>query len=157
MIIHLIRHAHAGNRKQWEGADELRPLSPRGEAQARAIARSLADVGVDRLWSSRFTRCVQTLDPLARQRGLTIEAIDDLAEGGSGRGALDALVAAARDGHVVAASSHGDVIPEILDAARADGATLVGTDSPRKGARYELALVDGRVHRITHVDAPDTA
>ncbi|QXC60953.1 histidine phosphatase family protein [Aquihabitans sp. G128] len=155
MLIHLIRHAHAGSRKDWKGDDELRPLSRRGERQAEVIDRALADAGIDLLWSSRFVRCVQTLDPLAHRLGLAVDTTDDLTEGGSGPKALDALLAAAEAGHVVAASSHGDVIPEIVDEAVRRGAELHGPSSPSKAARYELTVVDGRVTHLRHVPAPD--
>ncbi|MCU1498870.1 MAG: hypothetical protein JWM47_2823 [Acidimicrobiales bacterium] len=155
MLIHLIRHAHAGSRKHWHGDDRLRPLSHRGERQAAAVADELADAGIDQLWSSVFVRCVQTLEPIAHRRGLEIEARDDLTEGGSGAKALDALLAAADAGHVVAASSHGDVIPAIVDEAVRRGAKLHGTDSPRKAARYEITVVDGTATHLRHVEAPD--
>lgn len=155
MSIHLIRHAHAGSRKGWPGDDQLRPLSRRGIAQAAIIDRDLADAGIDLLWSSRFVRCVQTLEPMAERLGLEIVATDDLSEGGSGAKALDALLAAAEAGHVVAASSHGDVIPDIVHQAVRRGAELHGSDSPGKGARYELTVVDGAVTHVRHVAAPD--
>lgn len=155
MLIHLIRHGHAGSRKAWTGTDRQRPLSDRGQAQAQAIARDLADTGIDRLWSSPFVRCVQTLEPLARRLALDVDVIDGVAEGGDGAAALDALLATAAEGHIVAASSHGDVIPAIVEEAIDRGATLDGPRSGKKGARYELTVVDGRVDRIFHVDAPD--
>ena len=59
--LHLIRHAHAGSRSEWEGDDEVRPLSKRGWRQAEAIGVALADSGIDLLWTSRYVRCRQTL------------------------------------------------------------------------------------------------
>lgn len=157
MLIHLIRHAHAGSRKGWSGDDEHRPLSERGRAQAAAIGEALAGAGIDRLWSSRFVRCVQTLEPLGADLDLKVEVTEELTEGGSGAAALDLLLAAAAEGTIVAASSHGDVIPRIVDEAVRRGAHLDGPDALRKGARYELAVRDGQVDRITHVETPDPA
>ena len=156
MLIHLIRHAHAGSRKGWSGEDNKRPLSDRGLAQSEAIAAALAEAGVDRLWSSSFVRCVQTLEPLGRRLGISVYPFAELAEGGSGRKALDALLEAAAAGHTVAASSHGDVIPAIIDAAMQAGATLDGPSSPRKGARYELTVEGTEVTHIHHIDPPPT-
>ncbi len=154
MLIHLIRHAHAGSRRAWPGSDQQRPLSDRGEAEAALIGRALADGGVTTLWSSPFTRCVQTLEPLGCLLDVPVVTFTELAEGGRGKPALALLLAASAEGRVVAASSHGDVIPAIVEAALEAGATLDGPRSPKKGARYELSVEDGRVCHMVHVPAP---
>jgi 8-oxo-dGTP diphosphatase len=153
--LHLIRHAHAGSRSEWEDDDALRPLSKRGRAQADAIAEALAGAGIDVLWTSRYLRCRQTLEPLAAMLDLPITDHDLLAEGSWGNEALDALLDAAADGTVIAASSHGDVIPAIVAAATRRGAELSGPRALTKGARYECAIVDGQISRIVAVAAPD--
>lgn len=155
MLIHLVRHAHAGSRQHWEGPDRVRPLSDRGERQAGAIAEELADGGIDRLWSSAYDRCVQTFEPLGRRLGLEIEPQDDLAEGGSGAKAFEALLAAADAGHVVAACSQGDVIPAIVEEAVRRGATLDGPANPKKGARYEITVADGTPTHLHYIPPPD--
>ena len=40
----LVRHAKAGSRDQWDGDDDLRPLSGAGREQARQLARAAAAV-----------------------------------------------------------------------------------------------------------------
>jgi 8-oxo-dGTP diphosphatase len=155
--LHLIRHAHAGSRSEWEGDDEVRPLSKRGRRQAEEIAAALADRSIDRLWTSRYVRCRQTLEPLAERLGLEVADHELLAEGAWGNEALDALLAAAADGTVVAACSHGDVIPAIVAAATRRGAELEGPRALTKGARYECTVVDGQIARIVAVPAPDRA
>lgn len=157
MPIHLIRHAHAGSRSRWDGDDELRPLSPRGEGQARVLAGDLADGGIDLVWSSRFVRCRETVEPLAAKLGLAVVDHPLLAEGGAGGAVLDALLASSAEGRTVAACSHGDVIPAVVAAALGRGAALDGPPSPAKGARYELTVLDGRVTHVQHVPAPDGA
>ncbi|MEO6627314.1 MAG: phosphoglycerate mutase family protein, partial [Aquihabitans sp.] len=57
MLIHVVRHAHAGSRKNWAGPDEDRPLSPRGLRQAQLVADALRDHPIDTLWSSPYLRC----------------------------------------------------------------------------------------------------
>lgn len=153
--IHLIRHAHAGSRREWKGDDAVRPLSERGWDQAEAIAAALADERIDRLLSSEYVRCVQTLEPLGRRLGLEVDAVDPLTEGGSGRKALDLLLERAGAGERVAACSHGDVIPAIVATALGRGAELDGPASLAKGARYVLAVKGGQVVRMTHVPPPD--
>lgn len=155
MQLHLIRHAAAGSRADWDGDDEDRPLSKRGTRQAEAIGEALATSGVDLLLTSRYLRCHQTLEPLAFHLGLAIEVCEPLSEGGWGTDALDVLLKAAADGFTVAACSHGDVIPALVYAAVRRGAELVGSGSPGKGARYTCTVADGQITRIVHVPAPD--
>ena len=155
MEIHLVRHAHAGSRKAWDDDDRERPLSERGQAQARGVLDDLADVGVDRLWSSSYVRCVQTLDPLADRLGLEVEVVDPLTEGGSGAEALDLLLYAARSGLTVAACSHGDVIPAVVATALGRGAHLDGPASAAKGGRYVLSVADGAVTALRYVPPSD--
>jgi phosphohistidine phosphatase SixA len=76
----LVRHARAGDRNAWEGDDRLRPLDDRGVAQAHALVGLLAGNSVTRVLSSPYLRCVQTVEPLARERGLAIEDREELAE-----------------------------------------------------------------------------
>ena len=155
MLIHLVRHGHAGSRSAFRGDDADRPLTGRGQREAKEISRQLSDAGVDLVWSSFFVRCRQTLEPLADSLGLPVVDHQALAEGGDGRTALDALLGTAAEGHTVAACSHGDVIPALVDAAIRRGAVLHGPPSPAKGDRYEIEVVDGRVVSLTYVPRPD--
>ena len=66
----MIRHARAGERSEWEGDDRLRPLDERGRRQAEALVDALAAFPITRIFSSPYDRCVQTVEPLAAQRGL---------------------------------------------------------------------------------------
>jgi len=152
--IHLIRHAHAGRRSAWDGEDKLRPLSPKGTAQAKAIGAALADANIDLLWTSAFVRCRQTLLPLATSVGLEIVDHGALIEGAWGTDALDAVLGAHAAGHTLAACSHGDVIPALVAAAVGRGAQLDGPRAITKGARYECTVADGQIDRIVAVPTP---
>lgn len=154
MSIHLIRHAHAGSRSDWADDDEVRPLSNKGRSQAEAIAQNLLGAGVDLIWSSRFLRCRQTVEPLATELGLSVVDAPLLAEGSSGAEALRALLEAVAQGHTVAACSHGDVIPAIVQTALRQGVALEGPVAPRKGARYEFVVAEGAIDRIVHTERP---
>lgn len=155
MLIHVVRHAHAGDRSRWDGPDDARPLTEKGHEQARAIADALAAAGIDTVWSSRYVRCRETVEPLAGKVGVDVEDHPHLAEGAWGTDALDSLLAAATDGRTVLACSHGDVIPEMIAAAVRRGAVLHGDAVPRKAARYELEVRDGQVAAIRHVPRPE--
>jgi len=155
MLIHLIRHAHAGSRSAWDKADHKRPLSPRGEGQAKAIGAALADAGIDELWTSPSLRCRQTLIPLAEATGLEVQVVDVFDEGNDGPPALDALLAAAAEGRTIAVCSHGDVIPAVVATATRRGAELEGPRAISKGGRYVATVTDGQVSHIQAVAAPD--
>jgi phosphohistidine phosphatase SixA len=74
----LNRHAFAGHRSDWQGDDRFRPLDERGRRQAEALVDALADYELDTIVSSPYTRCVQTIEPLAEARGLEIELDEQL-------------------------------------------------------------------------------
>jgi 8-oxo-dGTP diphosphatase len=132
-------------------------LSDRGEAQATEIGDALLDAGIDRLWTSRYLRCRQTLEPLAAALGLPVDDLDELAEGAWGNDALDVLLAAVAEGHIVAACSHGDVIPAIVATAVRRGAALEGPGALKKGARYECHIEHGQITLLVAVPPPDRA
>lgn len=64
MEIHLIRHAIAEDRENWNEPDELRPLTKEGEKKMRRVARGLRllDIEFTHLYSSGLTRALQTAD-----------------------------------------------------------------------------------------------
>ena len=82
MTVILVRHAAAGERSRWSGDDRLRPLDERGRRQATELAEALASRGVERVLTSPYVRCRQTVDPLAETLGLAVEERVELAEGG---------------------------------------------------------------------------
>jgi phosphohistidine phosphatase SixA len=132
MAVLLVRHAKAGRADRWEAPDDLRPLTPKGEAQAEALVATLAGFDVVRVLSSPYLRCRQTVAPLAAARGLAVEPSDDLAEG-AGRAGV-ALVRSLLEGtpHTVLCT-HGDVIEEVLVALG------IGRDEEtRKGATWVI-------------------
>ncbi|MEV4351535.1 NUDIX hydrolase [Actinoplanes sp. NPDC049596] len=65
----LVRHAHAGERKKWNGNDALRPIDPVGLGQAERFAALAATIGPERLVAATPLRCKQTLEPLAAAMG----------------------------------------------------------------------------------------
>jgi 8-oxo-(d)GTP phosphatase len=77
----VIRHASAGHRGDWPGDDSLRPLDELGRRQTAALVDQLAPFPIERVISSPFVRCVQTVKPLAAARGLELEVGHEVAEG----------------------------------------------------------------------------
>jgi 8-oxo-dGTP diphosphatase len=137
MAVFLVRHAEAGDRHRWEGADEGRPLTARGEAQAEALVARLGKLQITRILSSPYLRCTRTVAPLAADRGLDVERSHALAEG-AGRTAL-ALVRLELDGPGLVLCTHGDVAEEVLD-----GLGISRSVETAKGATWILEPTSAR-------------
>ena len=144
-MLHLVRHADAGNRGAWVGDDFERPLDDFGTMQAEAIAVALVERPVQRILSSPYVRCVDTVVPLGRALGLPVEASDELAEGSYVADALDLLgsLAAAEGDSVLC--SHGDVIPGVLWVLAQYGLDIGDLGRCKKGSIWELEVVGGRI------------
>lgn len=143
MARYVVRHAKAGQRRDWAGDDRQRPLSKRGRAQADAVAARLAGAGVTGLYASPYVRCLQTLEPLGARTGHDVVGDERLAEGAAFEDAL-ALLAEAGDGAVLC--SHGDVIPELIAAVVRHGAEVTTAPDWRKASIWVL---DGDGDAIT--------
>ena len=115
----LVRHASAGDRDDWDGDDRLRPLDARGRRQAEELVELLGPLEVRRVVSSPYARCIETVEPLAEARGLSVELDDRLAEG-AGQAAY-ALVQ--EDG--IVCCTHGDVVVDLLGRGLKKGSAVV--------------------------------
>ncbi|MGH9275944.1 MAG: SixA phosphatase family protein [Acidimicrobiales bacterium] len=125
--LYVVRHADAGTRGRSDIPDEHRRLSHRGHRQADGLRDQLADAGIDRLIASPFLRCIDTLAPLAKHLGAEVEVDQRLAEGMGFVGALE--LAEELRGTAGVLCSHGDVIPDLLEALVRRGTKL--KDEPR--------------------------
>jgi broad specificity phosphatase PhoE len=136
MTIYLVRHAKAGDRGLWRGDDWLRPLSRAGSSQARALIALLDGARFERILSSRYVRCLETVVPVAGARGLSIEVEECLAEGGDTDAALAVVRKHLGSGAVIC--SHGDVIPAVLSTLAANGVDLGADPRCPKGCVWVL-------------------
>jgi broad specificity phosphatase PhoE len=141
MTIYLVRHARAGDRSLWKQDDWLRPLSRAGRAQARGMLELLHDARFDRVLSSPYLRCIETVAPVAAARRLPIEPDDALGEGGD----LDAVFAIVRKhiGTGAVLCSHGDIIPAVLESLAASGIDLGPDPRCPKGCTWVLDAAGG--------------
>ena len=117
MTVILLRHASAGDRTTWQGDDRLRPLDERGRKQALALVDLLHALGVERVVSSPYVRCTQTVAPL----GLEIVPDERLAEGAPVEETLELL----RGLDAAVACTHGDVIENVLGHSLKKGRGVV--------------------------------
>ena len=98
MELYLLRHADAGNPTAWDGPDERRPLSDKGEKQADRLGRFLAGIGfqADAIVTSPKVRAAQTAKIVAERLGLPVGEDERLA-GELSIGALEAILRDAGD------------------------------------------------------------
>jgi len=154
VTIYLIRHAKAGDRDSWVDIDRLRPLSGRGHHQARLLIDILADAKFDRVLSSPFVRCMETVVPIAAERGRPVEPVEALAEGAR----LDEALALVRKHATLGAlmCTHGDVMPMLLDYYASQGADVPSDRQWPKGCTWKLTTdTTGEVMKARYIPAPD--
>ena len=148
--IVALRHGKAVSRSDWNKADALRPLLPRGRAQSTAIVGALRSFGVRKIVSSSATRCVQTVTPLAKALGRPITETDaisqDAWEDGRAdvRGVVGTRVAA---GKAAVLCSHGPVLPEILEEL------ALATGTVRSSAISDAASLPTGAFSVVHLCA----
>ena len=150
--LYLVRHAKAGDRERWTEDDPLRPLTAKGRRQAESLVTVFQDRAVDRILSSPFVRCVQTVRPLALARRLPVEETDLLAEGAR----LASALASLRDlGGAAVLCGHGDLIPALVEHLAAHGMTMNDPPSWKKGSVWSLGRDGGLFTAAHHLPAPD--
>jgi phosphohistidine phosphatase SixA len=151
-VAYLVRHAKAGDRSDWSGDDRLRPLTKPGQRQAEALAKTLDGEPIDRILSSGYLRCIQTVEPLGARRTLSVEPVKDLEEGAGGESVLR-LIQKYRGRNVVLCT-HGDVVEELLEGLIAQGLVQRARAQMEKGSTWVLEEQDGKVTGAKYLPAP---
>lgn len=152
MSLLLIRHADAGVRGTWRGDDRARPLSDRGRDQAARLPHLVADHPLDRVLTSPFARCVETVEPLAAARGLPVERHPDLAEATPRMLVRELLWSL--DGSSAALCSHGDVIGDLIGELRMLGVTLPPNPRWEKASTWVIDVAGRAVTAATYLPPP---
>jgi phosphohistidine phosphatase len=135
MLLHLLRHAHAGDPATWEGPDDTRPLSDKGRAQAERLGKFLARVGfgADAIVSSPKRRALETAEIVAGHLGTEV-TVDDRLVGGVDLAALEAVLEALGNPARPMLVGHDPDFSELL-------ATLCAAEIPmRKGALARVEI-----------------
>jgi len=152
MPAYVVRHAKAGDRAEWSGDDRVRPLTKSGRRQAEALADMLEREPIDKILSSGYLRCMQTVEPLGTRRKLLVEPVKELEEGAGGESVLR-LVQKFRGRHVVLCT-HGDVVEELLERLIAAGVLQRARAAMEKGSTWVLDENDGEITGARYLAAP---
>jgi 8-oxo-dGTP diphosphatase len=141
-MLVVVRHADAGDKRTWQGPDRVRPLSPAGRRQAEGLVIRLEDYPVERILSSPTVRCRQTVEPLARDRFLEIEPVEEL---GVDTGLAQMLAVFWDEGlHDAVLCTHGETIGRLLMQLAADGLVVEDPLHWPKGSAWLLQRTNGR-------------
>ncbi len=140
----LVRHAKAGRRQDWDGDDDLRPLSDAGRRQADGLRTLLPLFGAARVHSAPRRRCRQTVADLAGDLGVDVVDEPLLSEEGywadpdAAQHRVLALAEPAPCATVVC--SQGGAIPDVVAALRARAGLREADVHSRKGSFWVLGL-----------------
>lgn len=143
----LIPHMDAGDRGAWTDDQDHRPLSELGVRQAKTLTVALSSLPIVRLYASPTLRAQQTLEPLALNFRQKIELDAGLCEKqlGEDRTAMAergcaTLMRIARPDGLVAAVSHGDLIPAVIAKLTRDLGLAAMPELTERGQWYVIKL-----------------
>ncbi|MFZ4515375.1 MAG: NUDIX hydrolase [Acidimicrobiia bacterium] len=151
--VWLIRHAKAGSRYRFDGPDHLRPLTSGGQRQANALTKLLGHKPIRRLASSPYTRCVDTVTPLAHHIGCALETDARLGEGWT----PTHIYQWCAQPEPAAICTHGDLIETFLgDLVASNTAPADLLARIDKGAVWQLDTAGGSVIRVSYTPNPES-
>jgi 8-oxo-dGTP pyrophosphatase MutT (NUDIX family)/phosphohistidine phosphatase SixA len=139
----LVRHGRAGDRANWDGPDDLRPLDDRGWRQAQRLAAVLPLFGPTAVLSVPRTRCEQTVAPLAQCLGLPVTSFPELGEeefADDPEAGMRAVEQFLGGPGVTVVCSQGGAIPSALESL---GVKADGRDHP-PSAKGSVWVLGGR-------------
>ena len=103
--------------------------------------------------TSPYTRCVQTVEPLAEALGLDVEIEERLTEGSEWTHALQLAEQATSP---IVLCSHGDVIGDLMNHLSRRGVPL-DDDRIEKGSTWVLQVEGGEVVKARYLPPPTKA
>ena len=123
MTVYLVRHAEKQAAGPGAKPDKDPPLSAAGQKRALALVSAMAGVELAAVFATQFKRTQQTVEPLAKARGLTVEIVD----------ARDTPGLAERvrglSGKAVLVAGHSNTVPEVAAALGASDPFAIEDDA----------------------------
>lgn len=113
----LLRHTKALKRDLWDGDDGDRPLEHVGQIQAAKIPGIYAPYAIEKIYSSDAIRCVQTIEVMAAEYGITPIYSSEISEFGfekDSEKALDYALSVMLSDKPSVMCSHNPVLPKLV-------------------------------------------
>jgi 8-oxo-(d)GTP phosphatase len=151
----IVRHGTAGIKSRYKGPDRSRPLDKNGRAQAESLAGQLMAFGATDIYAADRARCIQTVEPLAQELGVSITAEDSLTEeayAADPEAAHKRIVEIAARGGTPVICTQGKVIPYLLAWWR--GTDKEDKSRNRKGSTWVLSLDGDRIVAADYIASP---
>lgn len=148
--IVALRHGKAVSRSDWDRADYLRPLLPKGRDQATAIVGALRSFGVKKIVSSNATRCVQTVTPLSRAIGERIVETELLSQDAWDDQLDDARTIVGKrvaSGKPAVICTHRPLLPSVLEEL------ALATGTIRTSAISDASALEPGAFSVVHISA----
>ena len=151
--IQLVRHAKTGIRAEWRKSNQTRTLTKPGHEQATLLSAYLTRNPVDRIESSTYIRCIQTLEPFAAAITKKVLEEPSLTEGAATRDLIDRI--AKLEGKSVAMCSHGKEIEALLQTVRNSGALITSRGiHTEQGGAWDIKLDKGQITSARYLPPP---
>jgi 8-oxo-(d)GTP phosphatase len=146
----VLRHACAGQKRDWQEDDLLRPLDERGRAQAERLDDVLTCYGYARVISSATARCLETVLPYASRTAVDIRT-DWAVTVGTSKAPGDRIAELLADGVPAVICTHGELVPELV----VRGCEELGAPPPEdprlpKGGFWVLQVADRALASAEH-------
>lgn len=137
-VVILVRHA-----EKCAQPEDNPGLTPLGQERAMALVRALSDVSVDAIYSTPLDRTLDTVRPLAAERGI------DIIQTPIRAGFLEAMVESikASDAGTVLVSGHSNTTPRVVNLLA--GTTYPDLDESEYDRLYVVHLPEGGSARVT--------
>ena len=146
----IQRHGAAVSRAKWRRGEGARPLNSKGKKQAKALPPLLDAFDPGSVVSSPWERCLSTVEPLAKNEGLTVRTKGELTEAGHAEhpsrteAVIDRVLSEARPTVVC---THRPVLPPVIEAVRRVSRPGAARERPR--AAPNLAAGAARLLHVT--------
>ena len=136
MLLHLLRHADAGDPDAWDRPDAERPLSDKGRKQSNRLGEHLSAIGfkADLFLTSPKVRAAETAEMVADPLKTKV-AIDERLAGSLDVDVVEAILSDAGDPGRVVIVGHDPDFSELLS-------TLAGAELEMKKGALASVEVD---------------